>query len=199
MNGPLQSNFYARSNVGAIARELLGMVIVTAFDGNRTTGMITETEAYAGVDDRASHAYGGRRTSRTEPMYAEGGTIYVYRCYGIHHLFNVVTAARGTPHAVLIRGIHPLEGRSIMQQRRGQTELTTAGPGNLTVAMGITVAHSGTDLFTGPVRVEDHAHRIRDEHVIVGPRIGVGYAGPDAELPYRYRIAPSHLSTIAVR
>lgn len=190
-------SFYVRPDVVTIARELLGKVIVTGFAGDRTAGIITETEAYAGPIDRASHAFGGKRTTRNEPMYGRGGLAYVYLCYGIHHLFNVVTNVEGFPHAVLVRGIHPLEGQHIMLKRRGGTNLITSGPGTLTTALGIRTELSGTDLLTGPIRIEDHGVRIPEDDLLIGPRIGVDYAGKDALLPYRFRIAPSRLSSLA--
>lgn len=193
----LPASFYQRADVVRIARELLGKVMVTTFGGVRTSGIITETEAYAGIVDKASHAHGGRRTARNEPMYAAGGIAYVYLCYGIHHLFNVVTNKAGVPHAVLIRGILALHGREIMQQRRGG-QTRTDGPGTLTQALGIRTAHSGTDLRSGPIRIEDHGIAVAKGMVLVGPRIGIDYAGEDALLPYRFRIAPSQLSSLHV-
>lgn len=197
MKSIVQRSFYERPDVVTIARELLGKVIVTEFDAVRTTGIITETEAYAGVLDKASHASGGRRTARNEPMYGQGGLAYVYLCYGIHHLFNVVTNVAGVPHAVLVRGIQPLEGMEVMCARRGGTKLTTSGPGTLTAALGIRTEHSGADLLTGPIRLEDHGIRFPPEDLLIGPRIGVDYAGEDALLPYRFRVAPSRLSKLA--
>ena len=189
----LQRSFYLRPDVVGVAQELLGKVIVTELDGERTAGVITETEAYAGAGDRASHAYGGRRTLRNAPMYAQGGTAYVYLCYGIHHLFNVVTNVDHVPHAVLVRGIAPLDGHATMLRRRRTARLTASGPGTLTQALGITTALSNTDLIHGPVRVEDHGVVVHKRDVIIGPRIGVDYAGEDALLPYRFRVAPSQL------
>lgn len=191
MPRPLQRSFYLRADVTAIARELLGMVLVTRFEGRRTSGIITETEAYAGVDDRASHAYGGRRTERTEVMYARGGTAYVYLCYGLHHLFNVVTHREGVPHAVLIRGMEPLEGHDTMRDRRAGRPLRTNGPALVSAALGIRTAHTGLDLLRGPIGIEDHGFVPDAGSILIGPRIGVDYAGPDAALPYRFRIAPS--------
>ncbi len=186
----LPRSFYTRGDVVTIARELLGKVIVTRFDGKTTSGIITETEAYAGQGDRASHAFGGRRTARNEPMYARGGIAYVYLCYGIHHLFNVVTNQHGTPHAVLLRGIHPLEGSELMLQRRGVKKLTTNGPGTAAQALGIHTKHSGHDLLGDPISIEDRGIIVPDDLVIVGPRVGVDYAGKDALLPYRFRYTP---------
>lgn len=187
--------FFRRTNVVGIARELLGKVIVTEWDDKRTSGIITETEAYAGIGDRASHAFGGKRTTRNEPMYAAGGIAYVYLCYGIHHLFNVVTNDKDVPHAVLLRAIDPLEGLTHMKKRRGSEMLNTTGPGTLTQALGIRTTHSGTHLGSGPIRLEDHGILAPDLHINVGPRIGIDYAGTDALLPYRFWIAPSHLVT----
>lgn len=189
----LQREFYLRSDVVSIARELLGKLLITRINGEVTGGLITETEAYAGVTDRASHAFGGRRTERNEPMYARGGTAYVYLCYGIHHLFNVVTHQEDVPHAVLIRGIHPTTGQGIIQRRRAPARPTTQGPGTLTTALGIRVHHSGIDLLEGPIAIEDVGITFDEPDILVGPRIGVDHAGPDATLPYRFRIAPSHL------
>ncbi|MEO8588508.1 MAG: DNA-3-methyladenine glycosylase [Flavobacteriales bacterium] len=186
----LDSSFYTRANVVRIARDLLGKVLVTELDGSRTTGIITETEAYAGVKDRASHAYTGKRTGRNAPMYARGGTAYVYLCYGVHHLFNVVTNLEDIPHAVLIRAIRPLEGTEIMARRRSPAAATTGGPGTLSQALGIRTVHSGLDLEGDVIWIEDHGLTIPKRRVIIGPRVGVDYAGDDALLPYRFRIAP---------
>src|SRR5688572_7863163 len=101
----LKRDFYTREDVVLVAKELLGKVLCTKWNGKTTSGIITETEAYEGITDRASHAYRGRRTERTEIMYSEGGTAYVYLCYGMHHLFNVVTNKKDIPHAVLIRAV----------------------------------------------------------------------------------------------
>lgn len=186
----LGSDFYQRDDVVTISRELLGKVLCTGIDGALTRAMITETEAYAGVEDKASHAYGGRRTRRTEPMFSEGGTVYVYLCYGIHHLFNVVTNSVGTPHAVLIRAGEPLSGTERMLQRRNKATMDRsllAGPGSLALAMGITTHDTGCSLLDGPIWIEDYGIDIDDDAVTVGPRVGVDYAGDDALLQYRFR------------
>ncbi len=190
---PLPHSFYRERNALQAAHDLLGLALITEFEGVRTTGIITETEAYMGVNDRASHAYGGRRTARNDMMYADGGVAYVYLCYGIHHLFNVVVQKRDVPHAVLIRAIHPVGGRDVMLQRRGMRKLTTGGPGTLTQALGIRTSHNGEDLGSGRIRIADVGVKVLKKHIVTGPRIGVDYAGGDALLPYRHRIAPSHL------
>jgi DNA-3-methyladenine glycosylase len=183
----IKRSFYRNDDVVDIARALLGKVLVSNTGGKRTAGIITETEAYAGIGDRASHAFGGRRTARNEVMYGDGGVAYVYLCYGIHHLFNVVTHTRDTPHAVLVRAIHPLEGTDVMAKRRGRgSRLTTNGPGTLTQALGISTAHNGTDLLDGVIHIEDRKINVPGKLIITGPRIGVEYAKEDALLPYRF-------------
>jgi DNA-3-methyladenine glycosylase len=193
----LPRSFYLREDVVAIARELLGRKLWTEFNGRRTAGIISETEAYAGPIDRASHAWNGRRTQRNEVMYGKGGTAYVYLCYGIHHLFNVVTNAHGTPHAVLIRAIVPVEGIDLMRKRRkSQDRLITGGPGTLTEALGIRTRHNGIDLVTGSIGIGGGIE-VDPDRVLVGPRIGVQYAGADALLPYRFRLPPDLVASLS--
>lgn len=185
----LPRDYYLQDDVVALARDMIGKVLFTYIDKQLTAGIITETEAYAGVVDKASHAYGGRRTNRTETMYAQGGTGYVYLCYGIHHLFNVVTNVEGTPHAVLIRGVKPLEGIDIIRQRRNfpkNEKLLSAGPGTVSQALGIKTKHDKTDLLGDTIWLEDHGILVPDSKVKITPRIGVDYAGEDAKLPYRF-------------
>lgn len=185
--------FYARPATAVIARELLGKVLVTRIRGELTSAVITETEAYLGAVDRASHAHGGKVTPRNKVMYGEPGHAYVYLCYGIHHLFNVVTNVPGVAHAVLIRAVHPLEGLDVMRRRRNSTKLTTGGPGTLTQALGIVTAHTGTDLLGDLITIEDRGITVPRRAIITGPRIGVDYAGADALLPYRFHVHPSLL------
>lgn len=187
----LPETFYARKDVVKIARELLGKVLVTKFDGIYTSGMIVETEAYAGETDKASHAYGGRRTNRTEIMYGHGGSAYVYLCYGIHHLFNVVTNVQDTPHAVLIRAVEPLDGIDAMLSRRGKLKLQpslTAGPGAMSMALGINTRHTGIPLNGGDIYVEDRGIKINNKNILATTRVGVAYAMDDALRPYRFYI-----------
>jgi len=185
MNVPL--DFYLREDVVQVSRELLGKVLCTKLNGQVTKAIITETEAYAGVSDKASHAYGGRRTKRTEPLYARGGTAYVYLCYGIHHLFNVVTNMTGTPHAVLIRAGSSFEGGELMHKRRnkphGQKSLLK-GPGSLSQALGIRTELTGSNLLGDQIWIEDH--KISVEEIAAGPRVGIDYAEEDASRPYRF-------------
>lgn len=191
MRNKLSKDFYLRDDVLAIARDLLGKVLVTEPDGTRCAGRIVEVEAYNGVVDRASHAWGGRRTARTEVMYAEGGVAYVYLCYGIHHLFNVVTNSSGIPHAILLRALEPLDGVELMLHRTGKKKVDfslTRGPGNAAKAMGITTRLTGCSLFTTGIYIADDGFNVPDTAIIAGPRIGVDYAGEDAFLPYRFFI-----------
>ncbi len=191
MRKKLSKDFYLRDDVLAIARELLGKVLVTEPDGTRCAGRIVEVEAYNGIVDRASHAWGGRRTARTEVMYAEGGVAYVYLCYGIHHLFNVVTSSSGIPHAILLRALEPLEGVELMLHRTGKKKIDfslTRGPGNVAKAMGITTRLTGSSLYSTGIYIADDGFNVPETAIITGPRIGVDYAGEDALLPYRFYI-----------
>jgi DNA-3-methyladenine glycosylase len=184
---PLQ--FYLREDVKTIARELLGKVLMTNFNGMRCGGIIYETEAYEGVTDRASHAYGGRKTERTRIMYLQGGIAYIYICYGMHSLFNVVTNREGIPHAVLIRAIWPTDGTGFMTKRLGREESLMRlglGPGKLSKVLGIHYTLSGLKLSEGPVWIEDRNIVVTEDQLCSSPRIGVEYAGEDALLPYRY-------------
>jgi DNA-3-methyladenine glycosylase len=181
--------FYEREDTIAVARELLGKLIVTRFNGVETTGRIVETEAYCGITDRASHAYNNRRTARTEIMFRHGGVAYVYLCYGIHHLFNVVTGKENIPHAVLIRAIEPVSGREEMLSRTGRSKWDKnigSGPGNVTRALGIATRHSGCSLQDEVLFLAQDEFLLPDKNIIVTPRIGVDYAGEDALLPYRF-------------
>ena len=186
--------FYQREDVLLISRELLGKVLCTNFHGKLTRGIIVETEAYAGVTDKASHAYGGRRTKRTETMYAKGGSAYVYLCYGIHHLFNIVTNKENIPNAVIIRDIQPRDGIEIMLQRRNKKKVDqslTAGPGSLTRALGITVKDSGTFLMDNLIWLEDQNINYTNQDILATPRVGVQYAGKDAQNPWRFQVENS--------
>lgn len=189
MKLPLE--FYLDEDVEKLSKALLGKYLVSNFDGQLTSGMIVETEAYAGVSDKASHAYSVRRTQRTEIMYMQGGTAYVYLIYGIHALFNVVTNKKDTPHAVLIRAIEPVDGIETMLTRRNLTKPAhnlCGGPGLLTSALGISTKHSGISLLDNTIWIEDRDMKISDEQIISSPRVGVSYAKEDALLPRRYRI-----------
>jgi DNA-3-methyladenine glycosylase len=187
----LTRSFYLRSNVLNISRELLGKYIFTNIDKQLTGGIITEVEAYAGITDKASHAYGNRRTQRNEIMYAKGGVAYVYLCYGIHHLFNIVTNSADIPHAILLRGIKPTQGIETMLYRRNKLKLDktlTSGPGSVSQALGIKTTLNGTDLTGNLIWIEDRGLNPKVEDIITAPRIGVDYAGDDALLPFRFML-----------
>lgn len=189
----LGDDFYTRDDVVQIARDLIGKVICSQFYGQPlTSGIIVETEAYSGHNDKACHANDGRRTERTEIMYHQGGVAYVYLCYGIHHLFNVVTNQEGQADAVLIRAIKPLEGTEIMLERRNAESLkpeVAAGPGRLTQALGITTDHYGTDLTGDLIWIEDRDDQTTDDiELASSPRIGVEYAGDHAKRNWRFTI-----------
>jgi len=187
----LNENFYIRKSVVKIAQELLGKIIVTLFDDLLTAARITETEAYNGVVDKASHAYNNRRTKRTEIMYAEGGAAYVYLCYGIHHLFNIVTNLKDIPHAVLIRAAEPITGVDAMLQRtykKKPDNTVTSGPGNVSKALGIYTHHTGKDLRGENFFIADDGFKLSKKNIVATPRIGIDYAAEDALLPYRFFI-----------
>lgn len=189
----LPRDFYLRDDVVEISRDLLGMVLCTKLNRHTTKAIITETEAYAGVGDKASHAYRGRRTKRTEPIFGEGGAAYVYLCYGIHHLFNVVTNEAETPHAVLIRAATPLEGAALMQNRRNKREIDKtllAGPGSVAQALGITTELTGVSLLGNKIWIEEQVPAVGPIKIEIGPRIGIDYAQEDASRPYRFVLQP---------
>jgi DNA-3-methyladenine glycosylase len=184
----LKEAFYTRHDVVTIARELIGKILVTEWNGEKTSGRIVETEAYNGEIDKASHAFRGM-TKRTEVMFGGGGKAYVYLCYGIHQMFNIVTNKEGTPHAILIRAVEPMEGIDIMLKRTGKKILDntlTKGPGNVGKALGFHTSQCGFSLESEELHIVDDGFVIPDEAVGISPRIGVAYAGEDALLPYRF-------------
>ena len=167
----------------------MGKILVSSLDKRLTAGRIVETEAYNGITDKASHAWNGKRTNRTEIMYAAGGVAYVYLCYGIHHLFNVVTNIEGIPHAVLIRGIEPLMGIEDMLWRTKKSKpdhSLSRGPGNVSKALGIYTQHSGMSLLGDELFIIDDGFKVKPSLIAATPRIGIDYAAEDALLPYRF-------------
>lgn len=190
MANKLPSSFYQCPDVVNIAQELVGKVLCTKINGAPVTaGIITETEAYTGRGDKASHANNGTRTARTETMYKNGGIAYIYLCYGIHHLFNVVTNVAEKADAVLVRAIKPMDGVETMLLRRGAEKLNpalTAGPGRLTQALGISTEFDGINLNSDTVWIEDRSIVYSKDELAVKKRIGVDYAEEDAELPWRF-------------
>jgi DNA-3-methyladenine glycosylase len=187
----LPISFYQRDDVLQIAKELLGKIVLTNWNGVATSGRIVECEAYNGVIDRASHAFGGRRTDRNEVMYEKAGTAYVYLCYGIHHLFNVVTNEKDIPHAILIRALEPIKGIEKMLKRRKKKKIDhtlTKGPGSLSQALGILTKHNGSSLQSKQLFIADDGFVPDKKTVGVSPRIGVEYSGEAANYPYRFYI-----------
>lgn len=187
----LPIEFYDRTDVLEVAKELLGKILVTTFNGHTTSARIVETEAYVAITDKASHSYNSKRTARNEHMYAAAGVSYVYICYGMHHLFNVVTNGKNIPDAVLIRAAEPLTGIDIMLQRTGKAKAgydLTKGPGNLAKALGIFKHHSGLNLLGKDIYLCDDGYTITVQETGISKRIGVDGAGAAADYPYRFYI-----------
>ena len=185
----LKEEYYLNEDVVSLAKDLLGKILYTKIDNEITAGIIVETEAYFGIKDKASHAYGGRRTNRTETMYSNGGIAYVYLCYGMHDLFNIVSSKENDPHAVLIRGIEPLVGIDIIEQRRNMPHTKgaiSAGPGSAAKALGIDKTFNAKNLTGDEIWIEDHAIRYLDEDIAATPRVGIAYAKEHALLPWRF-------------
>jgi DNA-3-methyladenine glycosylase len=183
--------FYHSNDVVSISRNLLGKYLFTCIDGEITGGYIVETEAYNGIIDKASHAYGNRQTPRTKTMFEQGGIAYVYLCYGIHEMFNVVTSTQGQPHAILIRAIQPTDGLDIMQHRRNMPVIKpsiTSGPGSVAKALGISRNINAISLQSDTLWIEDKGLIFPDDAIAAVPRVGVDYAGADALLPYRFYV-----------
>lgn len=196
----LPRQFYLDDDVVKLSKKLLGKVLITNFEKMTTSGLITETEAYRGPEDRGSHAYDNRRTNRTEVMFQEGGRSYIYLCYGIHHLFNVVTNVEGIPHAVLIRALFPLEGTEVMACRRKKSanfKNLTQGPGSVTQALGVTTQYNGLELTSPPIWIEDRGISIPSDVIEQNSRVGIDYAGEDAQLPWRFTIMNNYLKRIS--
>ena len=182
--------FYLRPDVLTVARDLLGkLLVVPGPNGERVSGKIVEVEAYRGPEDRASHAYGERRTKRTETMYRSGGVAYVYFVYGMYYQFNVVSGAEDVPHAILVRALEPVEGVEIMRARRHShpDHNLTNGPGKLCIAMGIDRQLNGADLLGQQVWLEEFEN-ISPRSIARGPRIGIDYAQEWIDKPWRFWI-----------
>lgn len=196
MNKRLHKSFFTREDVVQISKDLLGKYLVTNFDNQLTAGKIVETEAYRAPDDKACHAYLNKNTKRTKTMFEEGGVAYIYLCYGIHHLFNVVTAKVGMAHAVLIRAIEPTDNIEQMLERRAKEKVSrqlTGGPGVMSKALGITKQFTGVTLLAedSPIWIEDRGLSLTNEEIIASPRVGVDYAEECALWDWRFRIKNS--------
>lgn len=188
----LPESFYRRKNVLAIARGLLGKTLVTKINGQVTAGLVVETEAYS-WRERGCHAYDNRRTARNEVMFGPGGHAYVYLCYGIHHLFNVVTNEEERAEAILVRALEPVEGAEVMMKRLNAVRAAriTSGPGKLTRALGISRQHNGISLQGEEIWLEDGI-KVSPRTIVASPRIGIDYAGADMHLPWRFTIRGNH-------
>ncbi|MBI9037289.1 MAG: DNA-3-methyladenine glycosylase [Bacteroidales bacterium] len=192
----IEKEFYLSEDVVEIARNLIGKHLFTKINGEISGGIITETEAYEGVTDKASHAYSGRKTKRTEIMFREGGIAYIYLCYGIHSLFNIVTNKANIPHAILIRGIYPTHGLDLILNRMNKKSLSKNminGPGKVSKALNINYSLSGIDLKKNNDKNQpsiwlENNMNIPASEISVSKRIGIDYAEEDALLPYRFFI-----------
>ena len=192
----IPSVFYQSDDVVSLARELLGKKVCTSLEGEFTSAIITETEAYRSWGDKACHASGNKRTPRTEVMFGPGGNSYVYLCYGIHHLFNIVVNQKERAEAILIRAVEPIDGVDIMEARRRKKRsnpMITSGPGNVSQALGITTTLNAVDLAGDQIWLEDCG--LKPTEIVATTRIGVDYAGEDAQHPWRFYLKDSpHVS-----
>jgi DNA-3-methyladenine glycosylase len=188
----VRHSFYTRTDTVQVARDMLGMVLVHNSGDGVTAGRIVETEAYCGGEDRGCHAYGMKRTPRTEVMFSYGGVAYVYLCYGIHHMFNVVTHSEGEPHAILVRALEPTEGLDLMRKRRKTDKLTAlcSGPGKLGMAMGFHTTQSGTSLLGNRIWLEGEPGQVSG-NIAEGPRVGMNFDGFYRTVPWNFRLAGS--------
>lgn len=192
----LEKSILSGNDTEEIAKFLLGKILITKIDGIETSGIITETEAYKAPHDKASHAYGNKLTPRTRVMFKQAGHLYVYLCYGLHHLTNIVTGPEGTAHAILLRSIEPLNGMDVMKDRRNfenETKNISAGPGSLSKAMGLDISYSGYDMYQehSVVKIEDQGIYLNSHQIVSAKRIGIDYAQEWAAIPWRFYIKDS--------
>ncbi|SMP35281.1 DNA-3-methyladenine glycosylase [Chryseobacterium profundimaris] len=185
----LKPKYYQNPDVIFLAQDLLGKILFTQKNGEITAGIITETEAYFGEEDKASHAYGGKRTLRTEAMFQTGGFSYIYLCYGIHHLFNIVVSHKNDPKSVLVRAVEPFEGLSVIESRRRRSacdKTISSGPGSVCKALGIDMTFNKKPLTGEEIWIEDSGLQYSQDDITSTPRIGVAYAREHAALPLRF-------------
>jgi len=192
----VSEDFYVSEDVVNIAKRLLGKIVISEVDSYYTSGIIVETEAYRAPEDKASHAYGNKKTDRTITMFSKPGIAYIYLVYGFHHLFNVVTAPKDIAHAVLVRAVEPIEGIDTMLKRRKKDKVDpnlTNGPGKWTQAFGITTALNGMDITNEEslVRIYSNGLEVAPEDIIESVRVGVDYAQEWAKKPWRFRMKGS--------
>ena len=197
MGQVLNKAYYQNPDILFLAKDLLGKTLHTQFQGQHTFGKIVETEAYKAPEDRGSHAFQNKRTNRTEIMFSEGGLAYVYLCYGIHSMVNVVSGPKESAHAILIRAIEPMHNINLMKQRvvtNKKDILLASGPGNVCKAMGIMTKHNGLKLYDkSNIWIEDHHEQISEKDIIMSPRVGIAYANEWAHKPWRFYIK-NHLA-----
>lgn len=187
----LLTGFYQQEDVVRIARNLIGKYLFSNINDGITGGIIVETEAYRGPDDRGSHAHNNRRTPRNEIMYSAGGVVYMYICYGIHDMLNIVTGNKNEPHAVLIRAVQPTAGLDIMRDRRlmyHTDQQLCKGPGALAKAMGLRKSHNGIDLQKDMIWIEDRGLHFTDDQVTTSARVGMNFDGPYKTIPWRFYV-----------
>lgn len=190
-NMKLPISFYQSDDVVTLSEKLLGKYLFTSIEDELTGGIIVETEAYRGPEDRGSHAYNHRRTARNEIMYSQGGVVYMYICYGIHDMLNIVTGKAGDSHAILIRAIEPIVGIDIMRLRRGfenNDKRLCKGPGALAKAFGLRKIHNGVSLEGDEIWIEDKGDEILAENIVARPRIGLNIEEPYKSIPWRFYI-----------
>jgi len=183
----LKPEFFQSDDVVQLAKHLIGCRICTKIDGKLTSGLVTETEAYAGKGDKACHAHLGKFTKRTAVMYQPGGVAYIYLCYGIHHLFNIVTNTKDNADAILIRAFEPDIGIKTMQYRRGKLKIEkslTSGPGNVSQALGLSLNQNTRSVYSDEIWFEKK--NFSPSNIVEATRIGIGYAEEDTNLPWRF-------------
>lgn len=189
----LNREFYNRDSL-IVAKELLGKVLVHEIEGQKLSAKIVETEAYMGINDKAAHSYGGRRTQRVEVMYGGPGFSYVFFIYGMHYCFNIVTREEGNPQAVLIRAVEPIEGLDIIAQNRfvktyshlSKTQIRnlTNGPGKLCRALSIDKSLNGEDLCGNKLYVEEGENQ--KNNIVAAKRVGIDYAEEAKDYLWRF-------------
>lgn len=185
----LPPHFYMQEDTLQVSRQLLGKRLCTSIDGIFTSGIIVETEAYRGPEDLGSHAYNEKRTARNDMMYSAGGVVYMYICYGIHDMLNIVTGKEGSSHAVLIRAVQPADGIHHMCERRGVQDLKRLckGPGALAKALGLNKLHNGVSLQSDTIWIED-AEDLAAESIVETSRVGLNIQGFYRDIPWRFYI-----------
>ena len=188
----IPKNYYQNQDILFLAKDLLGKVLCTDFNGEYCEAKIIETEAYKAPEDKGSHAYQNLRTKRTETMFQAGGHAYVYLCYGIHSMVNVVTGPENLAHAILIRAVEPMNNIQIMKDRvktKKKDFLLGSGPGNVCKAMGISTDNNGVELFKkGKIWIKDSKEIIDQSNIVASPRVGIAYAEQWAHKKWRFYI-----------